>query len=75
MTCMMLNYIERDQTSFWKSWNYKFNRNKVFPLIIDGVSGEKNIADQFAKYLNKISKSESDNSVESQLSLVLRIDK
>ena len=55
--------INKYQTRFQRSWNNKFNKNKVTRTTIDGVTGNESIADQFAHYFDRFGKGHRDSSV------------
>lgn len=52
------NLLNKNMTSFWKTWRAKFIKEKVSP-VIDGLCKNKDIAQNFAAMLENMSKSNS----------------
>jgi hypothetical protein len=50
------HFIRKEPCEFWKCWSNKFNRNKLYnkPQYINGVSGNAEIANEFAKYFSSV---------------------
>ena len=45
----------KSTSGFWKSWHSKFKKKKSTPQFVEGLNGDQNIANGFAKYFSDVS--------------------
>ena len=46
--------LEKDPTTFWKSWSSKFNKSKRLPKLVDGLADPVRIANRFGEYFAEV---------------------
>ena len=59
------NLMDKDNISFWKTWNSKFNTNKKLSKCINGETDSEAIANVFAEHFSKCATSKMNDNGES----------